>query len=138
MISIIFHTRRRNTQVNVSYVLDFYVSHFEVLKSTFFTSIHFAPQVIHRRVSSVWISVIMYRIEIKAKIYFRVVDTSNMLLDIPVFIYKLINEFSLWISVSNGFCEFNRVAKWNKGNTIVLVRSSFQICQLELLVSYST
>ena len=41
MISIIVHTRRPNTQQNVSYLLDFYVSanihfsHFEELKSTF-------------------------------------------------------------------------------------------------------
>jgi len=49
--SIIFHTRGRNTQDNVNYVLDVYVpadvhfSHFEELKSTFYTSLHFAVRV---------------------------------------------------------------------------------------------
>jgi hypothetical protein len=35
------------------------------------------------------------------------------------------------------FCEFNRVASWNEGKTIILVRSSFQIQKIESLVSYS-
>ena len=28
---------------------------------------------------------------------------------------------------SLAFCELNRVARWNEGKTIILVRSSFQI-----------
>jgi len=53
MTSIIFHTRGPNTQENVSYVLDFYVSadvhfpHFEELKSNFFTPLHFALRVMY-------------------------------------------------------------------------------------------
>ena len=51
--SIIYHTRGPNTQDNVNYVLDFYVpadvhfSHFEDLKFTFFTYIHFALRVMY-------------------------------------------------------------------------------------------
>jgi hypothetical protein len=56
-------------------------------------------------------------------------------LEISVFIYKLMRQSSLWISISYGLCGFNRVASWNKGKTIILVRSSFQTCQLEILVS---
>ena len=40
-------------------------------------------------------------------------------LELRVFIYKLMRQSSLWISVSYGFCEFNRVASWNKGKTII-------------------
>jgi len=53
MTIIIFHIRRPDNQENVSYVLNFYVSdevhfsHFDELKSTFFTSLHFAPQVMY-------------------------------------------------------------------------------------------
>jgi len=51
--SIIFHSWRPNSQHNVNYVLDFHVpsdvqlSHFEELKSTFFTSLHFAVRVMY-------------------------------------------------------------------------------------------
>jgi len=51
MTSIIFHSRRPNTQENVSYVPDFCVlacvhfSHFEELINTFFTSFPFLPRV---------------------------------------------------------------------------------------------
>ena len=43
-------------------------------------------------------------------------------------IHKQINvsEF-INISVSFAFCELNRVARWNKGKIIMLLRSSFQI-----------
>ena len=53
MTSIILHTRRPNGQYKVSYALGFYVSadfifsYFEKLKSTFFTSLHFALRVIY-------------------------------------------------------------------------------------------
>ena len=57
-------------------------------------------------------------------------------LEIPLFIYKLICQNSLWISVSYGFWEFKCVTSWNKFKTIILIRSSFQICQLEILVLY--
>jgi len=51
--TIIFHTRGPNTQDNVHYLLDIYVpadvhfSHFEDLKFTFFTYIHFALRVMY-------------------------------------------------------------------------------------------
>ena len=57
---------------------------------------------------------------------------------IPISIYKLMLQSSLWISVSYVLCECNCVASWNKLKTIILVRLSFQICQLQILVSYST
>ena len=42
-------------------------------------------------------------------------------LEIPIIIYKLIRQISLWISVSYGSCEFNIVAIWNKGKNFILV-----------------
>ena len=49
MTSIILHTRRSNSQYKVCYALGFYdsayfFSNFLELKSTFFTSLHFAPR----------------------------------------------------------------------------------------------
>jgi len=50
MTNIILHTRRPNCQYKLCSALGFYVSahflfsHFEELKSTFFTSFHFAPR----------------------------------------------------------------------------------------------
>ena len=34
------------------------------------------------------------------------------------------------------FCEFDHVARWNKSKSIIKGRSSFQISQLEILVTY--
>jgi len=50
-------------------------------------------------------------------------------LDSPIFIYKLMCKCSLINSVSFVFCEFNRIASWNEGKTIIFVWSSFQIPQ---------
>jgi len=53
MTSTILHTRRPNCQQKVCYAPGFYVStdlnfsHFEKLKSTFFTSLHFAQRVMY-------------------------------------------------------------------------------------------
>jgi len=53
MISIIFHTKGHSTEVNVSYVVDFYVSgdvhisHFGDKKKNFITSLHFALRVMY-------------------------------------------------------------------------------------------
>jgi len=56
-------------------------------------------------------SVTVYRIEIKAKIPFCGVDTSNMPIGYTD-IYIEIYYFNLnMISVSHGFCVFNRVAR---------------------------
>jgi hypothetical protein len=46
-------------------------------------------------------------------------------------------QISLRISVSYVFCESKRVASRNKSKSIIKVRSSFQISQLEILESYS-
>ena len=40
-------------------------------------------------------------------------------------------------AVSFVFCEFNCVANWNEGKAIILVRSSFKIPKIEILVLYS-
>ena len=58
-------------------------------------------------------------------------------MELPIFIYILISQISLWISVSHVFFEFNRVASWNKNKSIIKVRSSIQISEFVLLVSYS-
>ena len=55
--------------------------------------------------------------------------------DIPIFINKLMCQRSLINSVSFVFCEFNRVASWNEGKSIILVGSSFQM-PIGTLVSY--
>ena len=47
-------------------------------------------------------------------------------LEIPIFVYKLMCLRSLIKSVSFVFCEFNRIARWNEGKTIIFVRSSFK------------
>ena len=70
----------------------------------------------------------MYRNEIKQKTQFRVVDTSNKQIGDTGILIQLRGLWSLWISVSYGFCEFNRVANWNRGKTIIFVWLSFQIC----------
>ena len=46
-------------------------------------------------------------------------------------------QILLWISFSFALYEFNFVASWNKRKSIITLRSSFQISQLEKLVSYS-
>jgi hypothetical protein len=48
-------------------------------------------------------------------------------LEIPIFINKLMCQRSLINWVSFVICEFNRIASWNEGKTIILVRASFQI-----------
>jgi len=48
-------------------------------------------------------------------------------LEIPIIINKLMCQCSLKNSDSFVFCEFNRVASWNVGKSIILVRSSFRI-----------
>ena len=58
-------------------------------------------------------------------------------LEILIFIYNIICPSTLINSVSFLFCEFIRVTRLNKGKTIILVRSSFQIPKIEILVSYS-
>jgi len=50
---------------------------------------------------------------------------------------KLTFSRSLWISGSYGFCEYNRVVNLKKCKTIISVRSSFQISQMEILLSFN-
>ena len=60
----------------------------------------------------------------KVKNFIYVVSKLQLFqLDIPIFIYKLMCQISLIISVSFLFSEFNRLATWNEGKTIILVRS---------------
>jgi hypothetical protein len=58
-------------------------------------------------------------------------------LEITIFIYKLMYLISKWISVSYVFCKFNRVASWKKMKSVIKVRSSYQITQLEILNSFT-
>ena len=48
-------------------------------------------------------------------------------LEIPIFIHKLMCHCSLINTVSFVICEFNGVACWNEGKSIISVRSSMQI-----------
>jgi hypothetical protein len=59
-------------------------------------------------------------------------------LEMLTFIYNLMCQISLWISVSYVFFVFNRVASWNKSKSVIKLRSSFQISQNEILDSYSS
>jgi hypothetical protein len=76
MKRIIFHTRITNIPENVSYVYhisvsaDVHFSHFEKLKNTHFTSLHFGPRDLNYRFSAVWGSVIVRRSEIKTNTSF--------------------------------------------------------------------
>ena len=47
-------------------------------------------------------------------------------MEIPIFINKLMCQSSLINTVPFVFCEFNCIASWNEGKTIILLRSSFQ------------
>jgi hypothetical protein len=47
--------------------------------------------------------------------------------ELPISINILMCQFSLITSVPFAFCKSNRVASWNEGKTIILVRSSIQI-----------
>jgi len=84
MTRIIFDTRRPNAQENVSYVLDIYISadvlfyHLEELKNTLFTSLHFAPRFMYYSVSGIWMSVNVYRNEIKQNPHLGWVYISNL------------------------------------------------------------
>jgi hypothetical protein len=63
--------------------------------------------------------------KVKNNIYLR----SKFLLwrsEIPIYINKLIWRSSLLNSVSFVFYEFNRVARWNEGKTIVLYEHHFK------------
>jgi len=46
-----------------------------------------------------------------------------------------VSDFILNLSLIYKFREFNLVAIWNKGKTLIFVSSTFQIWQLEILVS---
>ena len=149
MESIIFHTRRPNNQEKCSYLLDIYVSvdvHFHILWSwdacfhinpfryTSYVLKCFGCLEVSSRVSNwnkgkklIFVGAILHNANWKYK-----------QLEIQVFIYKLMCQGSLWISFSYEFCEFNRVSNGNKVKIIILVRSSIQICLLEILSSYST
>ena len=64
--------------------------------------------------------------KVKNYIYVR----SKLLLcqlEKPIFINKSMSKNSVINTVSFAFCEFKRVARWNEGKTIILVRSSFHI-----------
>ena len=138
MTCIIFHIWRPKTQENVRHIVRFYVSadvhqkhvfHIEPFRSKFHILKRFMCLEVNKVISN-WN---------KGKILILVVSTfKKRPIGSTGIQYKLMRQISLWISVSYGLCEFNCVAIWNKGKRIILVKSTFQICQLDILVSYST
>jgi len=141
MTSIDIHTRRPNTQENVSsflififqlmfifriFALDSYVSADDHEKHVFHNApFHSTSHVlksfryldVSKRVSN-WN---------KGKILIFIGSIlQKCQLDVPVFIYKLMRQISLWITVSYGFLEFYRVAIWNKGKRFILVIHHFK------------
>ena len=133
----IFHFRGPNTQVNVSYVLHFYVSVDFIFRILFIWKATFS----HLFISLLELCTNVFRVfggqyqtEIKAKLHFRAWILQICQLQIRIFIYQFISLHSLWISVSYWFCIFNRLASWNIGKELILVLSSFQICHHVILV----
>ena len=57
---------------------------------------------------------------------------GNTNIHVQIKVSEFINKF-----VSFLFCEFNRVTSWKEGKIIILERSSSQIPQIEILVSFS-
>jgi len=137
MTSINFLTRRPNTQENLSYLLEFYVSsdvhfsHFEELKWSFSQ----CSISLHELCTNDFLVSGCQKscIELKKKDKNLIFVWSLLQicqLEIKLLIYKLICQSTLWISVSYASCEYNRLASWNIGKTINLLRSSFQICHV--------
>ena len=126
MTCIILHTGRPNTQENVTYVLGFYVSHDVHQKHVF----HIAP---FRSTSHV-LKCFRYLEVIKRvsnwnkdKILIFIQSIlQKCQLEVPVFIYKLMRQISLSMSVSYGFCEFYHVPIWNKGKSFISVIHHFK------------
>ena len=132
MTSIILHTPRSNCKKKVCYALGFmfHLIFFRILgaeKHVF----HIAPFRPTRYVlkSFRYLDVtnpVRNRNKVKNVVYVGS-KLQFCQLEIPIFIYKLMWQSSLIHLVSFLFCEFNRVAGWNDGKTINLVRSSIQI-----------
>ena len=129
--NVILHTRWPNCQQKVCLALflcsGWFFFVFEELKSTFFTSLHFAHEVCtnHFRCLEGSNRVRMWN---KIKKFIYVWSKLQLCqLEIPIFIYKLMWQGSLINSVSFVLCEFNGVSKWNEGKTTILVRSSIKI-----------
>ena len=123
MRSIIFHTRRLNTKVNFCYVHGFMFQ----LKCIFHILRSWKACLSHRSISLHLLCTkggleVSNRVSNwnKAKNLIFVVSIHKISqFKITVFIYKLIWQSSLWVSVSYVFCEFNRVASWYKGKSII-------------------
>ena len=145
LTNLILDTRRPNNQEIVSYVLDYEVSADVPIFAFWRAEKHVFHIVLFRSTSCVLRcfgclevnNSVSHWNKAKKPIFGRSILQMSQL-EISLFIYKLRCQSSLWTSISYGFCEFNRVATCNKGKTIILERSSFQICRLEILVSYST
>ena len=144
MTSIIFHTWRHNSNKHQLRTLFLFFSwcsffafwgaenhvfHIAPFRSTRYVLKSFRFMDVSNRVSK-WN-------EVKSFIFVGSILQIYQLV-IRIFKYKLIWERKLRFSLSHEFCEFIIVKSWNKYKTIILVRLSFQITQLELLASYST
>ena len=133
MKGIILHTRRLIVnKKSVTHLLFMFelIFFFRILRS-------WKPRFSHRSISPHEVSTKEFQVlggsnrvrnwnKVKNKIYLM----SKLLLcqlEIPIFINQLMCQSSLITSVSFVFCVFNRLARWNKRKTIILVRSSFQI-----------
>ena len=133
MTSIILHIRRPNCQWKFCYALGFYVS----ADYSFFSFSWAEKQVFH---------IVPFRPTMYVLKILKCLEVSNRVrkwnkvknniyvwskfqlcqFELPIYINKLMWQSSLINSVSFVFCEFNRVASWNEGKTIILVRTSFK------------
>jgi hypothetical protein len=129
MTSISLHTGRPNCRYKVCYERGFYVSadflfsNFEDLKSRFFTFASFRTTRYVLKGFG-WLEFSKrVRNWNKVKNFIYVGSKLQLFqLELPIFIYKFMCQSSLINSVSFLFCEFYRLAKWNEGKTINLIR----------------
>jgi len=144
MTSIIFHSRRPNTQkkTRVTYLPFLFQlnSIFPILRSwkARISHCYISPQELRTKQFRVFREQ-KSRIELKWRqtLLFRGVETSNMPIEnTGSHIQFKVSEF-ISIYFSYVFCVFNRVTTWSKGKTIIFVQSSFQICHLEILFRFN-
>ena len=133
MTSIILHIRRPNCQYKVCYALGF------MLHLIFFFCISISWKELFYIVPfrpARYVLKILRCLEfnnrvrkwnnVQNNIYVRW-KIQLCQLEIPIYINKLMWPCSLINTVSFVSYEFNRVASWNEGKTIILLRPSFQI-----------
>ena len=71
----------------------------------------------------------------KAKNFIYVVSKLQLFqLEIPIFIYKLMCQILLINAVSFLFCEFNNLAIWNEGKTVIATYIMHKILNIFICV----